>query len=266
MEACSDAHTAQVEKWVLALCRTQFDVHTPGGEIAGHMKLPQLPLSFSAPQSAAVFMWDSHTTEVPDNAGIGGRKAQFRDKPTDSPFHEKTIKAAMPQLKDVPILAVDGSRPVSEVARALSIFQKAGHSTVAFAFETTAYPVPLPPKPKVLEKLQWQTAAPYMREAAKGCDALTTAFQTFAGAPPDARCAPLAGDIGAAMKTCNCKMADQQAFLGNLHLLLRPPKIVTVVTVRLGGKPITLPKSQTWAEASKQLFAAPREELRLRLR
>ena len=262
--ACDTQHESQLKTWVLTLCRAKIEADVPAARLAGAVELPQIAVPFSAPESTAVFLWNDHSTEVPDRASIGGRKARFRDNDKDSSFHPETIRAAAAaNTVDLPVLAVEGTRPVREVAEALEIFRSAGHKKVALAFDTTAYPIPAPPDPTGLDQMPWQTAAPYMREAMKGCAPMSDVLEAFSTATPETRCTLLADRIPSAMTSCKCQMADRHAFLRNLQLFIKPPKIVTVVVVGLSGEKTQVKGGQPWSEAAAALFKSPRTDLHL---
>lgn len=263
LDACDDKHVTQLRSWMLTHCQAQLAADNLGGRLAGFMDLPKLALPYQAPASQWVFSWNNHSTEVPDGAAIGGRKARFRDNDQDSSFHLMTLRNAAGDPNQVPILAVDGTRPVKEVVQALDSLREAGHTKVSFAFETSAYPLALPPDTTGLDGMIWQTSAPYMREAMKGCDPIGEALEEFSKVPPEVRCGLLTTRIPAAMKACECKMADRHAFLRNLHLFIRPPKFVTAVTVTLGGTPTKVDGDQPWAQAAAALFSVAPSELNL---
>lgn len=266
LEACADAHREQLKRWLLVHCKAQLELDNAGVRLAAAADLPALPLPLQKLPTDNVFLWNNHSTEVPDPSAVGGRRARFRDKPEDSPFHAGTLGQAAGNLGLTPILAVDGARPVREVAEALALLEKAGHEQVSFAFVTTEHGLPLPPDPAGLDKMAWQTAAPYMREAMKGCGPMGDALEAVAKAKPESRCGLLADRIPRAMQACSCKMADRHAFLRNLHLFVGPPRMITSVTVKLGGTPRSMSASTPWAKASAILFSPVPEALSIRAR
>jgi hypothetical protein len=265
--ACDAAHGTELRQWIFSLCKAKLATETDASRMAGAAALPKLPLAFAAPTSKAIFLWNNHSTEVPHPGSIGGRKARFRDNPEDSSFHPEMLRtAAMANLVDLPVLAVDGTRPVAEVAEALEIFRAAGHKKVALAFDASSVAVAPPPDATGLDALQWQTAAPYMREGLKGCEPLSQVFKDFSAAPPESRCLLMGQRVPAAMLECKCEMADRHGFLRNLQLFITPPKFVTTVTIELSGKKVRVRGKQTWSEAAATLFASPRTQLLLEAR
>ncbi len=263
--SCGEVHKTQLGAWIQAHCQLRTQTRERAHDLTDHVNLAIVNLPYSRPPSEAVIHWDAYSTEAPNRAGIGGRQSRFKDEGGRS-FSPDAIRSAFPDIIGTPILAVDRERPAGEVIEALKILRDGHYKEVAFAFETTTHPVPLPPDAARIGQFRWQASAPFMRDALQGCDGALQVFKSSVDIPLDERCGWTAQRLPPAITACKCKMKQYDDFLINLHLFLRPPRITTVVTVGLGGDPVKVDPARLWGELAPELFSTPPRTLRLEAR